>query len=241
MKTCALLLPLLAVSAEAATLTGSFVAFGGAAALPSGTNTDWGYFDPSATAVASLNATNTSNTGTRLFNVTAAGTGTLVRGSASDSDNSFSYGDGTSPGSATTQKVGGVFSSLIGPGGEGSGVKFSADSFSVPSLIELYTYEFRASGTLRVYLNADTTALYTQQIITGGADGSKDGQKFSFNFTPDGTGDSLRFEYIMDDAVGDNSTANLGFQAIAISPIPEPGSLLLLALTGLPLAIRRRR
>jgi hypothetical protein len=250
MKTLTSFLSLLFIgAANAATLTGTHVAFPGGvpptvpvAVLPAGANTDWGYFNSGADVVASINASNTSDlTGTRTFTVTPAGTATNVRGSTTLGDTRFSYTNGTDPISSGTQRVGGVFSSTTGPSGEGSGVQLTVSSFSGTSLIELYTYEFRASGTLSVFLNGGADPAYTQVITTGSDDGTKDGYKFSFTFTADSLTDTLRFQYIMDDAVGDNGSSNLGFQAIAISPIPEPTPLLLLSLSGLPLAMRRRR
>ncbi len=234
-------------SAHGATLSGTFSAATNtsaatAAVLPSGTvadNTDWGYFTPPTGAVSSINPSNTSSAGPRTFTVTGLGTTTDVRGSTTNTTGFYKYSNGQSPVSNTVGfQLGGVFNAATGPAGvtAGAGVQMTAGAFAVPSLIQLYVYNFNATGVFTAYVN--NVATYTQTIAD--VSGAKAGYLFNLTFTPDTLADQIRFEYVM--TAQSNNAANVGFQAIAISPIPETSSVALLGAAGiLGLARRKRR
>lgn len=267
MKPSLLLPPALIVSAfscslHAATLLPSFSAAPNNLStnpytFPTGPDTDWAYWTRgSGTAAGPLNANNSSSTGTRTFSI-AVLNGTLLRGpTATDTGAPLSYFDynngesPTAPDSAiiTTSKPTGLFNSLLGPNGvpntstgfEGAGIQTTLTGFTTQSLISVWVYNFSSQGTFEVYIN--NVLSYTEVVaIPTNPTGGKAAYLFSLNFTPDSAADSVNIRYRMTDRLSTDGSAHVGMQAIAISPIPEPASLALLALGAATTGLRRRR
>lgn len=248
-------------TAHAATLVGGVVAAPNSTAgtsytMPSGTGTDWGFFNKDNTSVASpFNATNTSGTGARVFAVSTFNGGSL-RGPGNATTGAplsfFNYNNGTTPvnsAAGTDSRPTGIFNTQLGStgvgagptGDKGSGVQFSVTGFSAQSLVSVWLFNFAATGVVEVFLNGSTNLLYTQQVTNppNPTDG-KNAYLLTLNFTPDNATDELLIRYRMT-ATDDATNGHVGLQAVAISPIPEPASLALLALAGGAFGFRRRR
>lgn len=244
----------LSSGAHAATLTGSGAAAsnnstGAARLLPSGTDTDWGYWHQSGTpepTVTSFNATNTSNTGGRLFTVTTLGGGNL-RGPGTPSSGSpesfFDFTNGTPPAAPTANaaRPSGIFNSQLGLGGAnaGAGLQLSLTGFDTQSLIQIWTFGFHATGSFEVFLNGSSVPVFSQSVVSTSVSNGKEAYLFSLDFTPDSPTDVVDIHYFMTDQADGN--AHVGFQTVAISPIPEPSSLALLGLGCATGFLRRRR
>lgn len=213
--------------------------------LPSGADTDWGYWHrQDSTGVSSFGATNTSNEGDRGFSVSTIGggnvrgPGNLVTGAP------FSYFDftnGTSTGNTTATRPSGVFNTQLGSGGvtAGAGLQLSLTGINTQSLIHIWTLGFQATGSFEVFLNGSSTPAFSQSVTSTSVTNGKQAYLFTLDFTPDSATDVLNIRYVMTAQTDVN--AHVGFQAISISPIPEPASLALLALGTGVLGFRRRR
>lgn len=249
----------LCTTAHAATVAGSVATatnntIGTAYVMPSGAGTDWGIFVKDNNPVSGpLNATNTSNTGARVFGVSAfnggsiRGPGDLTTGAPFSY---FSYSNGTTPASpvaGTDARPSGIFNSQLGNAGatagpdgdKGAGVQLSVTGISSQSIISVWLFNFSSAGYLEVFLNGSSTASYTQTVAS--ADNPPNGKNaylLNLDFTPDSTADELLIRYRMTSSA---DFAHVGFQAIAISPIPEPASLALLATAAGIFGLRRRR
>lgn len=225
-------------SAATLTVVGT-PATAGSAILPSTPGTDWGLW-AAGTNPSPATASITSTAGTRTFAVTTVGgTGTpTTRGSASLASTGFTFSNGdTSPSGSGTQ-VGGVFNtSGVGENTLGTGVALSLTSFTTPVRIQLYTYVFQAAGALSVYLDGNSTAIYSNTFAS--SSGGKPGYVYTFDYIPDSPSSTLRFEQIKT-VSNDVVSSNVGFLGIAITPIPEVSSLAL-AGAGLILGLSRRR
>jgi hypothetical protein len=242
---------------HAATLSGTYGAAPNNTAdspylLPSGPNTDWGYWNRDNTGTPSQAATNTSSdpSGSRTFTVVPLNGGSL-RGPASASTGSpvgfFNYTNGTSPDRPTSDTISsfrpsGVFNSQLGPSGitAESGLQTTLTGFSTQSLISVWVFNFSAKGVFEVFVNG--TLSFTQDVAIPESNpaGGKAAYLFNLDFTPDNPEDQVNIRYRMTDRVSTEDNSHVGLQAISISPIPEPSSLALLALgTGI-LGFRRR-
>jgi len=203
--------------------------------LPSTANTDWGYWATSGSPVPG-GASNTSTAGAQTFTVSTVGGG-VTRGSTQVTQTTFNFTNGTSPTSGSIQP-GGIFNSLIGPGAAnaniGTGIEMTLTGIAVPTTIQLYTYLFHSQGTLNVYLDGSVTPAYTSAFTE--SIGTKTAYLYTFNYVPDGTGTSVRFEFLKTASTDGNS--NVGFLAIAV---PEPSRGVLLMMAGLVLPFRRVR
>lgn len=233
---------------QAATLTGTVTgASNTSTTLPSGANTDWGYWIKSETAVPGpLNATNTSSTGTRTFSVSTFNGGSL-RGPSNPSTGSplhlISFDNGEDPVSASDLKPTGLFNSQLGSGGAtaGAGLQLSVTGMATQSLINLWLFNYGAAGEVEVFLNGSETALYTTPIaFNGNGTGGKATTLLSLNFTPDSESDSLLIRYRMTSA-SDTTSGHVGLQTITIAPVPEPTAAALLGLGAAVFGLRRRR
>lgn len=219
--------------------------------LPTGTNTDWGYFNQLGTpdpTVTSFSATNTSTADTRNFTVTALnggsvrGPGNLITG-APHSYFDFDNGDPSASVIGTGVRPSGIFNSQLGSDGAtaNAGLSLLLSGFSTQSLIQLWTYGYNVTGTLQAYVDGSLVSSYSlTDIVSENPGDGKTARIFTFDFTPESTSSSVEFRYFMTSASVDTSYAHVGFQAVAISPIPEPTTALLGLLT-LPLLVRRRR
>jgi len=232
------------MSLHAATLTGSHALFTGTAALPSATGSDWAYF---ATNPPTSGApTNTSASGSGAFTVSTLGPGaTSLLGSSTNIDVfAISFTNGTSPvASSPSINTAGIRNNLTGASSEGNGLQMSLTGQPQASQIKLWTYLFTADATLNVYAYDPSgedpgTVIYTQSI-SAGASVTKSAYQFVFDYVPTGTDDALRFEYVMDTNRG--ATANIGFAAISVTPVPEPGVLSIVAVAVVGCGFLRRR
>lgn len=244
----------ISATAHAATVTGSYTAAPNATPetsylLPSGTDTDWGYFNQAGSptvAVTSYNANNTSSTGPRTFTASVLNGGN-VRGPADIVKGApFSYFDFTNGDptiSGTDIRPSGIFNSVLGASGvtAGAGIQTTLTGFTTQSLISVWVYNFSAKGTFDVFINGTLSYTETVAIPTANPTDGKAGYLFSLNFTPDSASDSVNIQYRMTDRLETDGNAHVGLQAIAISPIPEPASLALLALGASSFGLRRRR
>ena len=216
--------------------------------LPSGTDTDWGYYQQTGTpspTVTYFDAANSSNTGGRSFTVTAVNGGTLRGPGTPDTSSPFSYFDfanGTSPGTGDNVQPTGIFNSVLGTTGVNSsaGVQLSLTGFTGQSVIQLWTFAFQSTGLLEVFINGSDTVEFSQSISGAVPQGGKDASLVTLDFTPDSALDTVEIRYRLTSTL-DATNGHVGFQAVAISPIPEPASLALLALTGGLFGLRRRR
>lgn len=223
-------------------------------AFPTGPNTDWGYFqydygDPGASAnMTSMSAYNSADfSGSRNFVVTSInggylrGPGNLVTG-APLSYFDVSNGEWLSP--ASDVRPAGIFNSQLGSAGAtaNAGVQMSLNGFTTQSQIQIWTYGFGSTGIFEIFVNGATSAAYSQSVTVTSVNSpvaGKIGQLFTLDFTPDSTASTLDIVYRMTGST--NASSHVGFQAITISPIPEPAALSLLGIAGVLGFIRRRR
>lgn len=226
-----------------ATLTGSYGAFNAVAPLPSVAGSDWAYYATNPPVAGG--PTNTSGSGPRVFTVSTLGANaTSLLGSGTNVTNfAISFTNGTSPISSPNMNLGGIRNNLLGDDAVDHGVQMSLAALPGASQISLWTYLFTADGTLTAYaydssVGGTGVEVYTQSILIGDST-IKQGYQFVFDYVPTGTNDAIRFEYVMDANKG--ASANLGFVAISITPVPEPGVVSLGALALLPIAFSRRR
>jgi hypothetical protein len=263
MKPCLLLasttvFAFVAQGLHAATLSTTFAAAPNSGSdtpylLPSGANTDWGYWNRGNSNTSSQAATNTSSdpSGTRTFAVVPLNGGS-VRGPGTPSSSSpfsfFNYTNGTTPDAPdgdtlASYRPSGVFNSQLGPSGINAqaGLQTTLSGFSTQSLISVWVFNFSAKGVFEVFING--TLNFTQEVEIPASNPSQGKAAYLFNldFTPDSSGDEVNIRYRMTDRISTDDNAHVGFQAIAISPIPEPASLALLALGTGALGFRRRR
>lgn len=217
------------------------------ALLPSGTNTDWGFFyrNGGSGATSSFSATETSNTGGRAFTVTAVNGGN-VRGPSEVVTGAphsyFDYTNGTTLEIGNDSRPTGVFNSGTGSVGAGNlaGVQMRLDGFSTQSLIQIWTFGYNATGNFQVFINGNAVAAFSESVMTGNPGNGKEARLFTLDFTPDSVTDFIDIRYTMT-AAQDATNGHVGFQAVAISPIPEPTAVSLLGIAGAFCLIRRRR
>jgi len=226
-----------------ATLTGTHGLFTGVAPLPDVAGSDWAYYEinPAIPGVP----TNTSASGTRDFTVSTLGVNaTSLLGSGTNITNvGVSFTGGTSPISSSSVNLGGIRNNLTGANAVDHGVQLSLGALPGASQIRLWTYLFTADGTLKAYAYDSSVGgagelLYTQAISVGDST-FKQGYQFILDYVPTGTNDAIRLEYVMDADRG--TAANIGFAAISITPVPEPGAVSLGALGLLSFAFSRKR
>lgn len=216
-------------------LSSSFAADSSTRALPSVAGSDWAYWATTGTVTG---PTNTSAEGGRNFAISAVGTTpTSFLGSGSAAGTKFTYTNGESPVSqGTAFAVGGIRTNLVSTAAVDTGLQVTLSSFTQTSRIQLWTFNYIASSTLNVYLGGSSTVAYTHDVTSSPS--GKPGYLYTFDFEPTSTSDQIRIEFIQKS--GADLASNIGFQAIAITPIPEP-SAVLLGLAALPLMARRRR
>ncbi len=218
--------------------------------LPSGSGTDWGYWNRGSGATAGpLAPTNTSTDGSIVMSISTYNGGNL-RGPTNTTTGAphsyFDFTNGTPAAaiSATDLRPTGIFNSQLGTTGATAlaGINLNLSGFTQASTIQIWTYGYNSTGTVQAFVDGSTTLIYEATGITAGNPGDgKSATLYTFNFTPDSTSSSVTFRYFLTDASVDTGAAHVAFQAVAISPIPEPASALLSALAGLPLLMRRRR
>jgi hypothetical protein len=220
-------------------------------ALPSGPGTDWGYYqqlgDPGAFNT-SASATNSADfDGDRNFVLSTIGGGNL-RGPGNITTGAplsfFDYTNGEFPVSGNDFRPTGLFNSQLGAAGATlkAGVQMNLTSFTGPSQIQIWTYGFDATGRFEVFVNGSTTASYFQDVTVTSVStplAGKSAQLFTLDFTPDNEFSSLDIVYRM--TASTNTASHVGFQAIVVSPIPEPAAVSLLGIAGALGLIRRRR
>ena len=220
-------------------------------AFPTGPGADWGYYqqqgDPGAFAT-SLSAYNSADfSGNRNFVLSTLNGGNL-RGPGDITTGAplsyFDYSNGEFPVSANDFRPTGLFNSQLGSAGATakSGVQMNLTSFSGPTQIQVWTYGFQSTGLFEVFVNGATTSAYSQSVTVTSVStpvAGKIGQLFTINFTPDNLFSSIDITYRM--TASSNASSHVGFQAIAVSPIPEPAGLSLLGIAGVLGFIRRRR
>jgi len=249
----ALILSLVTGYSEGATLvSGGFISAGSTFALPSGTGSDWAYWNSTANPVTG--PSNTSSAGNRNFSVSTLGTATSLLGSSSKASTRFTYSNGENPTSnGSAFDVGGIRNNLTGASAVGSGIQMTLGSFSTESnsRIQIWTYNYMAGGTMSVFVNDSTQAAYVGVIPfvpteAGNSSTGKNGYLFTIEFQATAPADTLRFEYVMHEqstagTPAQQANANVGFQAAAITLVPEPASSALVAFAAAAFGLRRRR
>ena len=207
--------------------------------LPSAAGTDWGLWGSSANPTVGT-ASITSNAGSQLFTVTAVGggAGAALRGSGTGANTRFTFTNGDPTLTGTNLQVGGIFNTNGIGNNLNAGVGLTLTTISEPVRIQLYTYFFESTATLNVYLDGSSTPAYTNSF-TDITDGGKNGRRYGFDYVPDSSATTVRFELIKTGS--DDPSSNVGFTGISITPIPEPASFALFGAAALTGLLRRRR
>ncbi len=198
---------------------------------------DWAYWSSgSASGVASQAPTNRMADTTALIgDVTAVGGGS-VRGSSTKTSISVAYSDGVSPTSSAGVTIAGAFNTGIGiqdRGVEVSVVLPDTQQYQVT----LFVSGFYAVGEFTASLAGAIPYVDDSFSYDGG---TKPGRAYEIIAQADNPGDVLSFTYVATTIRENNSNGHVLIGAVAISAVPEPTSLALLAPLGV-LALRRRR
>ena len=193
---------------------------------------DWAIWDyTSSSAVASLAPSNTKSGGPGIISSVTAVSGN-VRGVTGEQQY-FTYTDGTSPTSVTDDQIGAAIHATLEIVGEGVIVQVTGDPLATYQVSLWATGGNGAEGILTASLSgADDVVLATRNDIPRTA------QLFTYSFRPDSAGDRLTLTLLNQQAGG---YAFVGYQALAVSVVPEPATLSLLAVGTLAMLSRRRR
>lgn len=225
-------------SATGAVLTGSVTQYATVDVdLTASGTLDWAIWNTtSSSSVSSRAPTNIKDGGAGLIGdlFGVGGSSGSVRGFGGVDDTFYSYTDGTSPETLSDATQGFVGNASLDSLGSGVTLSISGDPLQ-PLRVDIWTTGFRATGEMTVTLNGVAEPLVLS--ATFGAD--KTPALFRFVFQPDTVSDVLGISYVVTEDTG--SSAHIGIQAVAISPVPEP-TVVTLLLGGLGvLGLRRRR
>lgn len=228
-------------AASAALLTGSYTAIPSVDGDTSGFvnfadegTVDWVLWNStSPTAVP----TQEKAGGTAISSATAVGVGTTLN-DVGGTDLSFSTVSGATSGSQFSRALA---AQPFNSSGQGVGL-----SITVPTLdtyhARIYVGGFRVTlATITATLSGATPLVATDTFDVG--DGGKDAGVLNLTFTPDSLsgGDNVLNVSIVLTTDDPGSDSHVLMQGATLSIIPEPGSLALLGLGGLSIAVGRRR
>ena len=238
LTTCAAFMAICLNSATGAVLTGSVTQYATADVdLAASGTLDWAIWNTtSSTPVSSLAPTNTKDGGAGLIGdlFGVGGSAGNVRGFGGVDDTFYSYTDGTSPETLSNATQGFVGNASLDSLGSGVTLSITGDPLQ-PLRVDIWTSGFRATGEMTVSLNGVADPV----VLTASFGADKTPALFSFVFQPDVLSDVLGISFVMTEDTG--SSAHIGIQAVAISPVPEP-TVTTLLLGGLAVfALRRRR
>lgn len=170
--------------------------------------------------------------------IAPVGAGASTRG-GNTATTAFSFSDGTAPTTSlsSTSTLGLIFNSGLET--VGNGVQFTVGGdVNTERQIRVWGAGFDGRGTFVASLNGAPDVTLLSQ--TYASNNPKLNTLFTINYKPDNPTDLLTLRYTLT-TNGTGSNAHVGFQAAAVSEIPEPGSVATLAAGGLLLAVRRRR
>lgn len=162
-----------------------------------------------------------------------------VRGGISVSGLTLGYTDGRNPPSTTfsSSDAGLIFPTKLDA--TDFGVQFNVTGVPSQAMqLLIWGTGTNGQGTLTATLNGVAMPL---QLLSPTYDGTKSNTLYTINYTPDSISDVLNIQYVLTtDSAGTNS--HVGLVAAALSPIPEPSSILAAGLgLGTCLIIVRRR
>lgn len=195
-----------------------FVAALGLMVAPVSANllTNGGFEDPSNTGGWAMTA------GSYGYYSQSLGEGARIFApNAVEGDRGFETSNGFGPINAIGEQV------IALPFGPGNDVSFSGYINTGPGADGTTN-----SGTINLYDGANL--VYTQTLTNTNAY-----TLYSHTFTP--AAGSVKVEFVATGDAGWNAPAAVHFDAFSLTQVPEPASLGLVALAGLPLVLRRRR
>lgn len=202
---------------------------------------DWAYWAQTADPITGspVLPTNEKLGASLIGGITTVGGGN-VRGTTANGPPiySFAFADGTTPLNDTVSSLPGVFNTQLGSGGVGKGIELTVTAPSAdPFYVYLWGTAFQATASLTATVG---TATDTDSSYVGG-DSRAPGQFYTIHVTPDNAGQAVNLQLLM--SAQTNGNANVSISAVAISTIPEPGTMALLlggGVLGLHILQRRR-
>ncbi|GHB96307.1 PEP-CTERM sorting domain-containing protein [Cerasicoccus arenae] len=229
-------------SANAATLMGSFSAIDGTTVydLTTAGDLDWAYWNTSSNPTTGVPA-NSMLSATLIATPVAIGGGSL-RGSNSDTTADFSYTNGTSPESGTTNNVSGIFNTLLNTVGAGVSLDITLPNAGTAYLITIWgsQYNTETGGTSAGLFTASLSGAsdYTNDEFSAPVSTFKQSGIYQLTAVADNDNDVLNIAYIQQTLVGANTHVLLDAAAISI---PEPATYgMLLGVVVLMAVIQRR-
>jgi hypothetical protein len=227
----------LTAAGHAAVLTGSLNATPPASVnLTTAGTVDWAIWNLSSSLSTPRLPTNYKSGGPRAVSAISAVGGGSIRGYTQVPTELYSYTDGAnSPTTLTNSTQNFAANSDLDTLGRGVSLTITGDPAQLYK-VDVWTSGFNATGTLTANLTGATS--YSDFNSYGA---SKTPALYSFTFQPNSASDLLTIQYVMTADLG--SSAHVGIQAVTISAIPEPSTLVLLvgALGALASVQRRRR
>lgn len=228
---------LIGTSASAALLTGDVnTAPSNPANLTTEGALDWAMWGTIESGTASSMAVlNHKSGGPAIFSSITAATSGNVRGGITSSQG-FTWTDGTTTATGTNVTNSGlIFDSNLDTVGEG--VRFTVGaSNTTERQVKIWGALNNASGTFTASLPGATDVVLSSQVVTGG---TKLPVLFTINYQADAPDNVLTVKFVLNTDNGTN--AHVGFQAAAVSNVPEPTFACIgMGVVGL-LAIRRRK
>jgi hypothetical protein len=194
---------------------------------------DWAIWGTTSTTASATKAPVNDKSGGTILGSLSEVTGGNLRGGIA-STQTFSYSDGTSPSSQTGVTFGLIFPVTLDSVGNGVQLSVAGDP-AVQRIIRIWGSGTQGVGTLTASLNGAPDVVLVSQTYGG----TKTPTLFTINYQPDAPGDVLTVRYVLStDGGGGNS--HVGFQAAAISAVPEPATAMLL-LGGAGILVMRRR
>jgi hypothetical protein len=236
-------LSMVAPATDAALITGTAVS---SPTLPAdltalGT-TDWAYWNStSGTGVASMAPINTAAGVTHLIGSATPidGTsGTLgVRGSSTVSAIAFSFTNGTTSTSRTDLAVAGVFNAKLQTTGYGVQTTVTLPDTQLYKVL-IWVSGYNGTGTFTAVLPGVTG--YQDASFSYGS-GTKPARLYELQVQADHANDVLTLSHVLTATSNGASSSHVLIGGVAVSAVPEPTSMLLMAgAAGLMLARRRR-